>query len=150
MTARRALILVRGGVAEARDDAVTLELEHATAELLDGLRRHPAVEDEDVLDDLGLRDFGHVGRLDDVGEDEADEGTLTSGQGALELGPFDHGSGASVRRIDGQHVIGEFHDAVPRSHRCSGVHGRQEPIDQERQAMLRRRRRPFLGCRHRV
>ena len=130
------VVLVRGGVAEARHDAVALELEHATAELLDGLRRHPAVEDEDVLDDLGLGHFGHVGRLDDVGEDQADEGPLASGQGALELRPLEHGRGALVRRIDGQHVVRQLDDAVPGPDRCGGVHRRQEPIDQERQPVL--------------
>ena len=144
------VVLVRGGVAEARHDAVTLELEHATPVLFDGLRRYPAIENEDVLNDLGLRHIGHVGRLDDVGEDEADEGPLTSGQGAFELDPFDHGSGALVRRIDGQHVVGELHDAVPGPGGCSCVHGRQEAVDQERQAVFRRRGRPFLGRRHRA
>ena len=84
------VVLVRGGVPEARHDAVALELEHAAAQLLDGLGRHPAVEDEDVLNDLRLGHFGHVGRLDDVGEDQADEGALATGQGTFERRPLHH------------------------------------------------------------
>ncbi len=84
------VVLVRHGVAEAGDDAVALELEYAAAQLLDGLGRHSAVEDEDVLNDLGLGHLGHVGRLHDVGEDQADEGTLAARKGTFEYGPFEH------------------------------------------------------------
>ena len=102
-------------------------------------RRHPAVEDEDVLNDLRLGHLGHVGRLDDVGEDQADEGPLAPGQGAFERRPLDHRSGAPVRWIDGQHVVSELDDAVPGSGGRRGVHGRQKPIDQQRQTVFRRR-----------
>ena len=102
--------------------------------------RHPAVEDEDVLNDLRLGHLGHVGRLDDVGEDQTDEGALAPGQGTFERRPFEHGCGAPVRRIDGQHVVGQLDHAVPRSDRRGGVHGSQKPIDQQRQAVFCRRR----------
>ena len=126
------VVLVRGGVSEARHDAVALELEHAAAQLLDGLDRHPAVEDEDVLDDLRLGHFGHVGRLDDVGEDQADEGPLASGQGTLERRPLEHCGGAL--RFGGSTAstsFGQLDHAVPGSDGRGGVHGRQEPIDQQ-------------------
>ena len=124
------VVLVRHGVSEARHDAVALELEHATAQFLDGLRCHPAVEDEDVLDDLRLGHIGHLGRLDDVGEDQADEGPLASGQGTFERRPFDHGNGAPVLRIDGQHIVSVLDHAVPGSGGRGGIHRRQQPIDQ--------------------
>ncbi len=142
------IVLVRNGVSEARHDAVALELEHATAQLLDGLRRDPAVEGEHVLDNLRLGHFGHVGRLDDVGEDQAHEGPLASRQRTFEPRPFDHRSGAPVRRIDGQHVLSQLDHAVPRSNGRSGVHRRQKPIDQQRKAILRRCHLPFPGRRH--
>ena len=81
------VVLVRGGVAEARHDAVALELEHAAPQLLDGLRRHPPVQGEDVLNDLRLGHFGHVGRLHDVGEDQADEGALAPRAGSARASP---------------------------------------------------------------
>ena len=144
------VVLVGDRVPEAGHDAVALELQHAPAQLLDGLRRHPAVEDEDVLNHLGLGHLGHVGRLDDVGEDQADEGTLAPGQGTLQRGPLEHRGGPLVRRVDGQHVVGQLDNAVPGSDGGGGVHGRQEPIDQQRQALLRRRRRHVVRRGHRA
>ena len=144
------VVLVRGGVAEARHDAVALELEHAAAQLLDGLRRHPPVQGEDILNDLRLGHLGHVGRLHDVGEDQADEGSLAPGQGALERRPLHHRPGAPVRRVDGEHVVGQLDHAIPGTGRRRGVHGRQEPIDQLRQPVFRRCGGPFRGRRHRV
>ncbi len=137
-------------VAEARNDAVALELQDATVQLLDGLGRHPAVDGEDLLHDLGLGHLGHVGRLDDVGEDQADEGPLAFGQRALERGPFDHRCGALIRRVDGQDVVGELDHAVPAARGRGGVHRRQKPIDQQRQTVFRRSRRLLRGRRHLV
>jgi hypothetical protein len=49
------VVLVHGGIPEARHHAVALELEHATVQFLHRLGRRPSVQGQDVLDDFGLR-----------------------------------------------------------------------------------------------
>ena len=74
------VVLVCHRVAEAGNDAVALELENAPTQLLDRLGGDSAVEDKDVLNDLGFGLLCHIGRLHDVGEHQADEGARPPGR----------------------------------------------------------------------